>query len=112
MSEQTLDVPPLEAPAAPPQSERQPRRDWAALAYRYRWLLTAAGLDMNKDIQAVPVGIDQAPNMLLGAMVILPVWFLLYLFRPPGESRDVMTSSRIMTMPCFSVARRSARRNS
>jgi hypothetical protein len=27
-----------------------------------------------------------APNMLLGAMVILPVWFLLYLFRPPGGS--------------------------
>ena len=25
-----------------------------------------------------------APNLLVGAMVILPVWFLLYLFRPPG----------------------------
>jgi Family of unknown function (DUF6460) len=28
------------------------------------------------------------PNMLLGAPVIVPVWFLFYLFRPPGESRD------------------------
>lgn len=30
------------------------------------------------------------PNTLLGLMVILPVWFLLYLFRPPGggERRD------------------------
>ena len=28
------------------------------------------------------------PNLLLGALVIVPVWFLLYLFRPPGESRD------------------------
>ncbi len=27
-----------------------------------------------------------APNLLVGAMVILPVWFLLYLFRPPGGS--------------------------
>jgi hypothetical protein len=27
-----------------------------------------------------------APNILVGAMVILPVWFLLYLFRPPGGS--------------------------
>ena len=28
------------------------------------------------------------PNMLLGAVVIVPVWLLAYLFRPPGESRD------------------------
>lgn len=26
------------------------------------------------------------PNTLLGLMVILPVWFLIYLFRPPGSS--------------------------
>jgi len=26
------------------------------------------------------------PNVLLGAMVILPVWFLIYLFRPPRSS--------------------------
>jgi hypothetical protein len=28
------------------------------------------------------------PNLLLGSLVIVPVWFVLYLFRPPGESRD------------------------
>ena len=28
------------------------------------------------------------PNLLLGALVIVPVWFLFYIFRPPGESRD------------------------
>jgi H+/Cl- antiporter ClcA len=28
------------------------------------------------------------PNLLLGALVIVPVWFVFYLFRPPGESRD------------------------
>ena len=26
------------------------------------------------------------PNVLLGAMVIVPIWFLVYLFRPPGQS--------------------------
>ena len=29
-----------------------------------------------------------APNLLVGAMVILPMWFLLYLFRPPSGSRQ------------------------
>ena len=24
------------------------------------------------------------PNLLLGALVIVPIWFLIYLFRPPG----------------------------
>jgi hypothetical protein len=45
VSEQTLDAPPIEVPDGPPDSSR--RRDgvdWRALAYRYRWVLTAAGL--------------------------------------------------------------------
>jgi len=25
------------------------------------------------------------PNLLLGALVILPIWFLVYLLRPPGQ---------------------------
>jgi hypothetical protein len=28
------------------------------------------------------------PNVALGALVIVPVWFLAYLFRPPGRSSD------------------------
>jgi acetyl-CoA acetyltransferase len=28
------------------------------------------------------------PNVLLGALVIVPIWFLLYLLRPPGQSRS------------------------
>jgi acetyl-CoA acetyltransferase len=28
------------------------------------------------------------PNVALGAMVIVPVWFLVYLFRPPGRSSE------------------------
>jgi hypothetical protein len=26
------------------------------------------------------------PNVLLGSLVIVPIWFLAYLFRPPGQS--------------------------
>ncbi len=25
------------------------------------------------------------PNVLLGSLVIVPIWFLIYLFRPPGR---------------------------
>jgi hypothetical protein len=25
------------------------------------------------------------PNVLLGALVIVPVWFIVFLFRPPGQ---------------------------
>ena len=28
------------------------------------------------------------PNLLLGSLVIIPIWFLLYLFRPPGASSE------------------------
>jgi hypothetical protein len=28
------------------------------------------------------------PNVMLGALIIVPVWFLVYLFRPPGRSID------------------------
>ena len=26
------------------------------------------------------------PNVLLGALVIVPIWFIVFLFRPPGQS--------------------------
>jgi putative exporter of polyketide antibiotics len=28
------------------------------------------------------------PNLLLGALIIVPVWFLAFLFRPPGQSSE------------------------
>jgi Domain of unknown function (DUF6460) len=28
------------------------------------------------------------PNLLLGALIIVPVWFVIFLFRPPGEKPD------------------------
>jgi hypothetical protein len=46
VSEQTLDAPPLEVPPDRPRPERRApsRAELASLAYRYRWVLTAAGL--------------------------------------------------------------------
>jgi hypothetical protein len=28
------------------------------------------------------------PNMLLGSLVIVPVWFVVYLLRPPGARSE------------------------
>jgi hypothetical protein len=28
------------------------------------------------------------PNLFLGSLIILPVWFLIYLFRPPRARSD------------------------
>ena len=43
MSEQTLDAPPVEV-LGRPAPERRTGTDWPALAFRYRWWLTAGGL--------------------------------------------------------------------
>jgi len=52
-------------------------------------LMRAAGLSTDRLEELAREGLDWAlPNLLLGSLVIVPIWFLLYLFRPPGESRD------------------------
>ncbi len=52
-------------------------------------LMRTAGLSTERLEELARAGFAWAlPNLLLGALVIVPVWFLLYLFRPPGESRD------------------------
>ena len=52
-------------------------------------LMRAAGLSTARLEELARIALAWAlPNLLLGALVIVPVWFLLYLFRPPGESRD------------------------
>lgn len=52
-------------------------------------LMRAAGLPTEHIEDLARQGVAWAlPNVLLGSLVIVPVWFLLYLFRPPGESRD------------------------
>ena len=52
-------------------------------------LIKEFGLSFDRVEELARRGLAWAlPNLLLGAMVILPVWFLLYLFRPPGSSRE------------------------
>jgi hypothetical protein len=52
-------------------------------------LMRAAGLSADRIEHIARHGVAWAlPNLLLGSLVIVPVWFLAYLFRPPGESRD------------------------
>lgn len=52
-------------------------------------LVRAAGLSPDHLGELAREGVAWAlPNLVLGAVVIIPVWFVLYLFRPPGESRD------------------------
>jgi hypothetical protein len=52
-------------------------------------LMRAAGLSTDHIEDLARQGVAWAlPNVVLGALVIVPVWFVLYLFRPPGESRD------------------------
>jgi Family of unknown function (DUF6460) len=28
------------------------------------------------------------PNLLLGSLIIVPIWFVIFLFRPPGRSSE------------------------
>jgi hypothetical protein len=52
-------------------------------------LIKTAGLSPERIEELARQGFAWAlPNLLLGALVIVPLWFLFYLFRPPGESRD------------------------
>jgi hypothetical protein len=52
-------------------------------------LIKTAGLSPERLEDLARTGVAWAlPNLLLGALVIVPVWFLFYIFRPPGESRD------------------------
>jgi Family of unknown function (DUF6460) len=52
-------------------------------------LIKTAGLSPDRIEELARQSVAWAlPNLLLGALVIVPVWFVLYLFRPPGESRD------------------------
>ena len=50
-------------------------------------LMRETGLSVEKIQDYARRGVAWAlPNVLLGALVIVPVWFLVYLFRPPGQS--------------------------
>jgi len=48
-------------------------------------LMRETGLSVERLEDYARQGIAWAlPNVLLGSMVIVPIWFLVYLFRPPG----------------------------
>jgi hypothetical protein len=50
-------------------------------------LMRETGLSYERIEELARRGVAWAgPNILLGAMIILPVWFVVYLFRPPGRS--------------------------
>jgi len=50
-------------------------------------LMRAVGLSTERVEDYARQGFAWAwPNVLLGALVIVPVWFVVFLFRPPGQS--------------------------
>jgi len=52
-------------------------------------LMHAIGLSTDRVEDYARKGFAWAwPNVLLGALVIVPVWFIVFLFRPPGESKS------------------------
>ncbi len=52
-------------------------------------LMREFGISAERMLDLGRQGLEWAlPNMLLGSLIILPVWFLVYLFRPPGASNN------------------------
>ena len=52
-------------------------------------LLRASGLSTERLADYARQSLAWAlPNLLLGSIVIVPVWFVAYLLRPPGQSRS------------------------
>ena len=52
-------------------------------------LIGAAGLSTGRLEDLARQGLAWVwPNVLLGAMVIVPIWFLVFLLRPPGGQRS------------------------
>jgi hypothetical protein len=52
-------------------------------------LIKTVGLSQEQIMELAQRGVTWAlPNLLLGSLVIVPVWFLFYLFRPPGTRSE------------------------
>jgi ParB-like chromosome segregation protein Spo0J len=52
-------------------------------------LMQRFGLSQERVVELLQHGLTWAlPKALLGSLVIVPVWFLIYLFRPPGARSD------------------------
>jgi hypothetical protein len=51
-------------------------------------LLHEAGLTPERLVELLNRAAWALPNLLLGSLVILPVWFLIFLFHPPRPRGD------------------------
>jgi hypothetical protein len=52
-------------------------------------VIKAFGLSQEQIMELARRGVTWAlPNLLLGSLIILPIWFLFYLFRPPRARSD------------------------
>jgi len=52
-------------------------------------LMRDAGLSATRIEELARAGLAWAlPNMLLGALVIVPMWFIAFILRPPGRSSE------------------------
>ena len=52
-------------------------------------LMRELGLTQERAMELVQRGLTWAlPNLVLGSLVIVPVWFLIFLFRPPRPRSD------------------------
>lgn len=50
---------------------------------------TELGISPERIKELIRQGVAWAlPNLVLGLVVIIPLWFLLYILRPPGQSSD------------------------
>jgi hypothetical protein len=51
--------------------------------------MKATGFSEDRLIELARQGLNWAvPNLLLGALIIVPVWFLIFLFRPPRARNE------------------------
>jgi len=52
-------------------------------------ILTDLGLTPDRLIELLRAGFAWAlPNVLLGSLIIVPVWLVVFLFRPPGTKSE------------------------
>lgn len=52
-------------------------------------LMREVGMSTDRIEELVRRGLAWAvPNMVLGSLVIIPLWFLIFILRPPGQSSD------------------------
>ena len=52
-------------------------------------ILKEAGITPERLAELMRQGVAWAlPNVLLGALIIVPIWLVVYLFRPPGRSSE------------------------